>query len=91
MHICKGKNNKSHYLLTAVQKLCKPQGLYPLIYMYSNNYHEIAKNISNTFSHTMPFPLFSGGNMSAMTAVDILTFPLLSPPMILAMTNRVKL
>ena len=39
----------------------------------------------------MPLPLFSCGRTSATTAVDILTLPLLIPPMIRAMTNTVKL
>lgn len=39
----------------------------------------------------MPFPLLSTGKTSATTAVDILIFPLLNPPIILAITNSVKL
>ena len=40
---------------------------------------------------TIPLPLFSGGRTSATTAVEMLTFPLLIPPMIRATTKIVKL
>ena len=42
------------------------------------------------FFVTIPFPLFFVEVTSAMIALEIVTLPLDNPPMILAMTKKVK-